>query len=106
MVDVLAVSGFWLCMILLIFKGAIKERILLSAPAKADQNEIAEMKRRIQALEGRAAVMSAELSELRELQDFDRKLLGKNEKQPALGQSARTITTSAASSSRPALPLK
>ncbi|WP_457836130.1 hypothetical protein, partial [Staphylococcus aureus] len=70
------------------FKGVIKQRILLSAPAKADQSEIAEMKRRIQALEGRAAVMSTELHELRELQDFDRKLLGRGDKPSVLGQSA------------------
>ena len=90
--EVLAVGGFWLCMILLIFRTAIKERII-SAPAK-NNVELSEMKTRMQALENRIAIMNTEILELREVQDFDRRLSGKSESMSLL--SARTVTTSAA----------
>lgn len=98
--DVLAVSGFWLCMILLVFRGPIKEWIL----KKPDKNttEITELKTRLQALEGRIAVMNTEILELREVQDFDKRLSAAS----GTATSARTPTTSPVGAGRLKLPQK
>jgi hypothetical protein len=105
LVDVLATSGFWSCVILFMFRGAIKERIL-RAPTR-QSTELAEMKARLQALEGRIAVMNTEILELREVQDFDRRLAGKPER-PVLPvartATAVTATASAAAAGRLKLP--
>src|SRR5262249_55059954 len=79
---ILGIGGFWLCMILLIFRGAIRER-LVNAPAPANKGEIAELKARLLTLEARVTAMNGEILELQEVQDFDRQLLGKNERKTA-----------------------
>jgi len=98
--DVLATSGFWLCAILLIFRGAIKERIL-NAPAKSSA-ELAEMKAKIQALESRVTLLTTELLEVREVQDFDRRLANKPERLAV----PRSVTTTSGGAGKLTLPQK
>jgi hypothetical protein len=100
--SILAVSGFWLFLILFVFRGAIKER-LSRVPTRNDA-ELAEMKKRLQALEGRIAIMNNEILELREVQDFDRRLAADSEKASTI--STRSLTTSGAASGKRGLPLK
>ncbi len=95
---VLATGGFWLCMILLIFRSAIRQRIL-SVPTK-DTVALDEMKAHIKALELRLNLMTTELEELREVQNFDRRLAAK----PLA--TGRTITTSVAGAGKLTLPQK
>ncbi len=98
--DVLATSGFWIFAILLIFRGAIKERIL-NAPAKSS-SEIAEMKAKIQALEASVTMLTTELLEVREVQDFDRRLGTKPDRLSA--SPTRSVTTSSGGAGRLTVP--
>jgi len=100
---ILAIGGFWLCMILLIFRGAIKER-LINAPPK-NVGEITEMKARLLTLEARVTAMNGEILELQEGQMFDKKLLGNSEKKQAAG-TPKLVTSSASSSGRTGSLLK
>jgi hypothetical protein len=75
-VDILAVGGFWIFAISLVFRGAIKEKFMKSGASAAQINEL---NARIAALEARMALMGTEMSELKEIQDFDRKLVSKAE---------------------------
>lgn len=101
---ILAVGGFWLCMILLIFRGAIKER-LINAPPR-NNGEIAEMKARLLTLEARITAMNGEILELQEGQMFDKKLLGANDKKSAPTGSPKLVTSSSSSSGRTGSLLK
>jgi hypothetical protein len=76
LVDILAVGGFWFFLTALVFRGAIKEKYLKAGTSTAQVNEL---NARVAALEARIALMGTEMSELKEIQDFDRKLLGKSE---------------------------
>ncbi len=103
--DVLGVAGFWLFLILLIFRTPLKEKLMNAAPKP--HAEIAEMKTRMQELEARVNSMGAEILELQDLQDFDRKLLGKTAKPSALSSAAKSsLTSTSGVAGRTTLPLK
>lgn len=87
-VDILAVGGFWFFLTALVFRGAIKEKYL---KAGLSNSEIKDLNARVAALESRLALVGSEMAELREIQDFDRKLLGKSESKAIMRQSQQTI---------------
>ena len=108
---ILAVGGFWIFLILLVFRGAIRERLSKAeGPLLAtNKGEISEMKARLATLEARVTAMNHEIMELQDGADFDRKLLGKNEKEnrviPSAGiSSAKALTTSPSALRKPGLP--
>lgn len=103
---IIAISGFWLFLILLVFRGAIKERLIKAEGPllpQANKGELAEMKARLLTLEARVTAMNHEILELQEGQDFDRRLLGNTEKASKPERGARAIPTAPAGT-LPAIP--
>ena len=90
MLDILAVGGFWIFAISLVFRGAIKEKYMKGA---ANTAQIDELNARIAALEARLALMGTEMSELKEIQDFDRKLLNKAEGTAISARSTQSVNS-------------